>query len=89
MVRPSSPKLYRKVLILCVLLTSLFALSSARPTAANPCCVACAATYGSCTEICYGLSSDPAMIACLLACAGDYDNCSRACGGGLPVCPPV
>jgi hypothetical protein len=82
-------KLYRKFLIIGVLSAAVFVVSSTSRVAANPCCVACLATYNSCTEYCYGLSSDPATEECLIGCGNNYEACSRACGAGLPVCPAV
>ncbi len=46
-------KLYRKFLILAVLLGGVFALSSVNKTSAMPCCSECDQNYNACVEACY------------------------------------
>ncbi len=81
-------KLYRKFLIIGVLLTSAFVVSSTNRASAS-CCDICEDNLSACNTICYGLSSDPATEDCLADCAEAYDTCSHRCGHGIPICPPI
>lgn len=69
-------KLYRKFLILAVLLVGLFAVSSANKTSAYLaiCCSACDNNYDNCVTACY--NGDPrALNKCLDDCSDDFDHC--------------
>lgn len=83
-------KLYRKLLVIGVLLTAAFVVSSSNRVAASPCCDACLATLYSCYAYCAGLPNETAENAnCVPECVDAYDACSRACGHGIPICPPM
>ncbi len=83
-------KLYRKFLVIGVMLAGLYLVSSTRQVAASACCDACLATYDSCIDNCYMLYDvDPLLGQCLLTCGNNYEPCSRACGHGTPACIAV
>jgi len=78
-------KLYRKFLILAILIGSCLALSSNQQVAAgSACCDACLATYNSCVEYCNRGPVPPFQVpACLQACDNNYTACT------VPCAPPV
>ncbi len=49
----SSLKLFRKVLILSVMLIGIFVLTSTRKTEASICCSVCDENYWICVDACY------------------------------------
>jgi len=83
-------KLYRKFLILSVMLVSLFVLSSNRRVAAEePCCEACNATAASCVDYCNSDQVKEWMVTgCLSDCAAARVACRHACApvGAPEVC---
>ncbi len=69
-------KLYRKFLVLAVLLVGLFVAASANKTSASLaiCCSACDANYDTCVDICY--NGDPrALNKCLNDCGDVWNHC--------------
>lgn len=74
-------KLYRKFLILGVMLTSLFVLSSIRRVAAEePCCENCNAVAAACVEYCYSdLIKYWMRDGCLADCEAARVACRHAC----------
>lgn len=81
MLKFANLKLYRKFLILAVMVGSLFVLSSNRHVRAeDPCCEACNATAVSCVEFCYSDQIKPWMVAgCLSDCEAARVACRHAC----------
>jgi hypothetical protein len=84
MFRSESLKLYRKFLIMCVLLSALFVVLSANKSsvsAAAICCSVCDKHLDSCVSDCYG--GDPRDFnKCMSDCGHDWDHCY----GGPPPC---
>lgn len=78
-------KLYRKFLILAILIGSCLALSSnERVAAGSPCCDACLAAYDACVYDCNRGVIPPFQVpACLQACDNNYTACT------VPCAPPV
>jgi hypothetical protein len=78
-------KLYRKFLILAVMLTGIFILSSTRHVAAETCCEDCIATLQSCHAYCLSGEVAPGdRVHCVQGCFADFAVCSDLCG--VPVC---
>lgn len=82
-------KLYRKFLILAVMLAGIFVVSSARHAAAGTtCCDDCFSAWSSCMDFCHSDQIKDWMVpACETSCYSDYANCAHSCG--IPVCPSL
>jgi hypothetical protein len=82
MFRSSYLKLYRKFLILAVLLGGLFIAASVSPqhTNANFCCMFCPTSYSVCLSSCEAIADSPVKYAqCLTECDYDYEYCQEVC----------
>ncbi len=77
MFRTTRMKLYRRFLILAVLLTGLYALPVSNNVAANACCDACDLAYDNCVFYCENLVKEP----CVATCESDYLACGNLCPG--------
>jgi len=53
MLKFANLRLYRKFLILAVLLGGVFAVTSINKVGAMPCCQACEDNYNACVDACY------------------------------------
>lgn len=83
-------KLYRKFLILAVLIGGTMVVSSGGSVGAMSCCDVCLAAYEDCIEICNGpMTPPPRYLSCALACESDYNACGTACNPPPPGCPLV
>ncbi len=82
-----SLKLYRKFLILAVMITSLFILSSTRRVAADSCCDDCIAALPICHVNCLELPEAVQRIQCVHGCISEFYACSDLCGvpSGCPI----
>ncbi len=80
-------KLHRKFLILAVMLTSLFILSSTRRVAADSCCDDCIAALPACHTACLELPEPFERIQCVHGCISEFYACSDLCGvpSGCPI----
>jgi hypothetical protein len=83
MLKTTNLKLYRKFLILAILLGGL-SLASHSSAAPPPCCSSCLDTYTACVTTCNnGQIKDWMIPACEAACYDTYDWCENHCN---PVC---
>jgi hypothetical protein len=71
-------KLYRKFLILSVLLTGLFISSYVNPVRATFCCDYCQILYESCMTSCESRLPED-YESCIGTCEVDYLNCGSFC----------
>jgi hypothetical protein len=76
MFRYPNLKLYRKFLILAVLLGGLFIAASTHKAGAStaPCCSFCDNTYDTCTTGCDN-GNGPSFDKCMLNCLNAYSHC--------------
>jgi hypothetical protein len=73
-------KLFRKLLVLAVLLTGVFILSSGNKTSARTCCDTCETAYTVCQMNCHDLTKPEGYAACVIwNCDPEYNNCSNNC----------
>jgi hypothetical protein len=79
MLRFSNLKLYRKFLILAVMLTSLFILSSANRVGATQCCDYCQILYESCMRHCDTVEPENYESCSFYGCEVDYLQCGSFC----------
>lgn len=70
-------KLYRKVLVLCLLSIGLFIASSVNQASAVPCCSSCDTWYLACVENCNSPTSERNCVE--LNCDPYYNWCSSHC----------
>lgn len=75
------PKLFRKLLILAVMVAGVFILSGNRPAAAMPCCFPCNTAYDECLAWCSGEDWKPQFYSYCVAtyCEPDYQTCGQFC----------
>ncbi len=74
--------LYRRFLMLAVLLGCLYALPVSNTVAAMPplCCHACDGAYFNCLDFCATYVKEDDYAACVaLGCEVDYDACANVC----------
>jgi hypothetical protein len=79
MVRFSNLKLYRKFLILAVMLASLFILPSTNRVGATPCCDYCQILYESCIRNCENGPPESYESCAFYGCEVDYFQCGGFC----------
>lgn len=74
-------KLYRKFLVLAVLLGGLFIAAQSSHISAIPCCSACEEFYTNCDYNCFVTTkTEPQYLACLQAeCDPFYNSCINHC----------
>ncbi len=75
-------KLYRKFLLLAVMIAALVVISSAhKKNTSDPCCDACDETYAGCVEYCNTTNEIKTYMipACLADCAAARVTCRNMC----------
>jgi hypothetical protein len=79
MFRSSYLKLYRKLLILCVITAGVFVLSANVRVSAVPCCNACEPAYDECLTWCSGEEWKPQFYSYCVAtyCEPAYYTCGQ------------
>jgi hypothetical protein len=72
-------KLYRKLLLLSVIIAGIFVITFARPVS-DPCCDACDAVFAGCIADCNdGSVKIWAIPACEADCAAARETCRNVC----------
>jgi hypothetical protein len=79
-------KLYRRFLMLAVLLTCLYALPVSNKADARPpgCCHACDGAYGNCLIYCATYVKEDDYESCVASgCEVNYDACAKMCASDI------
>ncbi len=81
MFRSSYSKLYRKLLILCVMTAGVLVLSANVSVSAVPCCFPCDNAYSDCLAWCSGEEWKPEFYSYCVAtyCEPAYQSCGQFC----------
>jgi hypothetical protein len=82
MFRTANLKLYRKFIILAILLTCLYTIPASNKVEASACCDTCESFYDSCTFYCLNNVKEDNIPSCLTTCEGDYQACAQLCAPG-------
>ena len=77
MFTPSAKKVWRRLLVLTVLIASLIVLSLNQDARATTCCSTCDANLQHCFDNCHGVPS--CNDRCLLTWDGCYETCDDGC----------